>query len=549
MASVLETFLILFETNADDVEKGSQDAKRSADKLTDSLKSADTQTTKVGDNFTRMVATASSALVSLLSVGAVVGAVMRTAELNDQLGEFSERLDLNVEDVNAWGDAVAVNGGSAEGFRASIDSLVDGLVTFATKGTSRVAPFFKELGIDMVDAQGKARDVMEILPELADAFEGLTKQESAGMGRKIGLDQGTIMLLQRGRREVEDQIRKQKELGVVTKEATEIAGKYNDQYDNTQKVFRSLFTVMGSTILPIFTRVLGGLESIGAFMAKHSDFVVGLLIAIGTAVAVYVVPPVLAWAAAMIVAFAPFLLMGALITAAGVAFALLYDDIMNFIDGNDSLIGQILTAYPAIGDMINGLISIVTALWDAVSWVFESILSVLQISIEGWRLLFGTIADGFSSFVSGSAIMQSIIGAITGDFQSMGTAVGSVWDWLGGKVQGFISLIRSVISLVSGIAGKITGALDGVKGSLGIGGLAEGKGALATASSSPIGSQTSNSIANSAKTSNKTTSVQTGPITVNTQATDAEGVAGAIGNSLGTQIRQAAGTFDDGVEA
>jgi hypothetical protein len=69
------------------------------------------------------------------------------------------------------------------------------------------------------------------------------------------------------------------------------------------------------------------------------------------------------------------------------------------------------------------------------------------------------------------------------------------------------------------------------------------------AGSSPISTQTSNSISNASRVSTRSTSVSTGPITVNTQATDAEGVAGALGTTLGAQMRQATSTFDDGVEA
>lgn len=549
MPSVLETFLILFESNAEDVEKGNQSAKQSTDKLNDSLKSTDGSIKSVGSSFVNMATTAAGAIASVLSVAAITGAVMAAADNADILNDFTDRLGLNIEEVNAWGDAVAVNGGTAEGFRGTIDSLIDAVNTFAVKGTSRVAPFFKELGIQMVDANGKARDVMEILPEIATAFEGLSKQESSGLGRKLGLDQGTIMLLQQGRREVDAQIARQKELGTVTKEAAEIAGKFNDQYDDTAKVFRSLFTVVGSTILPVFTRILSGIQDIGSFLSKHSDFIVGLLIALGAAVTIYALPPLVAMAIAAVTAFAPFLIMGAIIAGVSLAFALLYDDIMNFIDGNDSLIGQILTAYPAIGTVIQTLIGYVTSLWDAVSWVFDSILSVLQISLEGWKILFGVIGDGLQSFVDGSSTIQTMLGAITNAFATAGDVIGGVWDYLGGKVQGFINLIKGLIGLVRTVAGGITGVLDRTKASLGIGGLAQGKDALNVASTSPIGAQTSNSIANSSKVSNKTTSVQTGPITVQTQATDADGIAGAIGTSMGQQMRQAANTFDDGVNA
>jgi hypothetical protein len=549
MASVLETFLILFESNAEDVDKGTEQAKRSTDQLDNSIRSTTDSTAKLGAGFVNMLTTAGGALASVLSVAAITAGVMQAADNADMLGEFTERLGLNIEEVTAWGDAVQVNGGTAEGFRGSLEALIDGMVTFATKGTSRVSPFFEELGIKMTDARGKARDVMEVLPELADAFEGLSKQESAGLGRKLGLDQGTIMLLQQGRREVDAQIARQKELGTVTKEAAEIAGKFNDQYDDTAKVFRSLFTVVGSTILPVFTSILTGVQNVGAFLMKHSDFMVGLLIALGGAVLVYALPPFISLAAAVITAFAPFLLIGAVIAGVALAFALLYDDIMNFIDGNDSLIGQILTQFPIIGDVINAVIDNFKALWAAASWIFNSILSVLQIGVEGWRLLFGVIGEGVRSFIENSTVMQAIIGAISSAFETMGQSIGAVWDFLSARVSGFIELIMKAVDLVKTIAGGITGALGTVKANLGISGLAQGKEALAIAGSSPIGAQTSNSIANSSRSSNRTNSVQTGPITIQTQATDANGIAGALGNSMGQQMRQAASTFDDGVAA
>lgn len=546
MSSVLETFLILFESNAEEVDKGSQQAKKSTDDLQRSIDTTTTASMKAADSFVKMASTAAGAITSILSVAAVTGAVLSAANNADALGEFSERLGLNIQDVNAWGDAVAVNGGTAESFRASVDTLIDGLVTFATKGTSRVSPFFDELNIKMVDAKGKARDVMEILPELADRFEKLSKQESAGLGRKLGLDQGTIMLLQRGRREVEDQIRIQKELGTVTAENAEIAGKFNDQQDNTAKVFRSLFTVMGSTILPVFTRILSGLQGVGSFLVKHSDFMVGLLIAIGAAITFYALPPLISMAVAVVTAFAPFLLMGAIVTGVAVAFALLYDDVMNFIDGNDSLIGQILTAYPAIGEVAKALYDVIMELWAGVKWVFDSILSVLQISLEGWKLLFGFIADGVSNFVASSATMQAIISAITGAFSAAGDVIGAVWDGIGNKIQAVLAIFRNAYNLIKSGAATISGILGMKKEELGI---SEGKAALNVASAAIIGSQTSNSIANSSRVANKSTTVSTGPITVQTQATDAEGIAGAIGSSLGNQMRQTVSTFDDGVSA
>lgn len=52
---------------------------------------------------------------------------------------------------------------------------------------------------------------------------------------------------------------------------------------------------------------------------------------------------------------------------------------------------------------------------------------------------------------------------------------------------------------------------------------------------------------NSMPSSGKTVNVNIGDIHINTQATDANGIASNIGNSLSAQMRHAAGSFDDGV--
>jgi hypothetical protein len=547
--NILDTFYILFESDASAVKKGTQDAKKSTDELNKSLKQTDDASKNVGNEFLRMLSAAGGALAAGLSVGAITASVMAAANYADQLGKVSEALDTNIEDLSAYADAVKLSGGSNESFIGTLQSMTASLADFATKGSSRAAPFFEELGIKMLDAKGKARDFMDILPELADKFETMTKQESFGIGQKMGLDQGTIMLLQSGRREMDALIARQRELGVVNKEAAETAAKFNDQVDNTAHAFRSIWQAVGSSILPALTSVMSGFEGVGVFFAKHSDFIVGLLIALGSAVAFYVVPPMISAGIAAAVAFAPFLLMGAAIAALSIGFALLYDDIMNFIDGNDSLIGQFLNEFPIIGEVIQGIINYMKMLWDAVGWVFESIMSVIQIAIAGWELLFGTIGNGINQFVSGSSVMQGIVSSLQKAFAVAGGAIGAMWDGLGEKVKIFINLIKAAFDLVGNVAGKISGFLNGAKATLGITGLGEGKNTLSTASNTPLASMSSSAITNSNMTSSRNTSVQTGPITVNTQATDANGIAGAIGNSMDNQMRQAVSNFDDGVLA
>jgi hypothetical protein len=544
--NILDTFYILFESDSREVKKGAQDAKKTTDDLNKSLKATDQVSGKVGNEFVRLVQSAGGMLAAAFSVGAIVSATMAAANYADGLGELADAIDGNVSELDVWGRAVQLSGGTAEGFQGTVKTMTAALADFATKGTSRAAPFFQDLGIKMVDAQGKARNFMDLLPEIADSFQGLSKAESFGIGQKMGLDQGTIMLLQQGRREVDIMIAKQKELGAVTEKDAAIAAKFNDQWDMTAMAFRSLFVQVSSSVLPAMTAVMEAFEKVGTFFRKHSDFITGILIALGAAVLYFVVPPLVAAGAAALVAFAPFLLMGAVIAGVATAFALLYDDVMNFVDGNDSLIGQIVEKFPIIGEIATGIKDAFLAMFDSVAWIFETMASLIQISVALWAMLFGAIGEHVGGFISESKFIQDAIEIIKLAFQLMGAVVGVIFDGMSSKVKEFIGFVKEM-------AGWVTDKISGLKNILGIGGevkvsgLEQGKNQLALAANSPISSQSSNSIATSSQ--NRSTSVNVGTVNVQTQATDADGISKSIGSSMNDQMKRAANSFDDGVLA
>lgn len=575
--SVLDTFVLLFEADVSQGKQGMDEAKRSAKELEGQLKATDQVSENLGSSFIELASSMGGFLAASLSFGAISAAVVGAANFADQLGETSERLGVSVEQLSIWGDAAKIAGGSSEAFVGSLDSLNASLTQMDVTGKSRALPFLKELGIDMESAAYKGKTAMELLPDIAESMGKMEKTQAIGIGKKLGLDMGTIMMLQSGKRSLDELLQRQKDLGVVTQKQAEISAEFNDALDDTAHSFRGVWLGIAESVLPALTWVMEKFQTLGKFLSKHGDFVTGVFIALGAAIAYFVVPPLISAGIAAAVAFAPFLLIGAAVTAVGLAFALLYDDIMNFIDGNDSMIGQMMEKYPIIGQLIGGIKDALTMLWDAFSWVFDSIQSILQISIAGWEWLFGTIFNGIRDFIMNSEFMMGIVAAIQNVFQSMGEAVGAVWDWLGEKVLSFMGLIERAIALVKTIAGGITGALDAVKGTLGIKvesdqstdknqtparetsvvpaketlkAVETGKQQIAMASTNPITSQTSNSINNAGpKTTNKNTSVQVGSVVVNTQATDADGVARAVGGTLNNQLRQTVSNFDDAVLA
>lgn len=519
--TILDSFFILFESDASKLDKGLSDSEKKAAGLGEKLKSTDAVAGKLGGSLMGALSALAGAALAAASFSSLTSAIMDAADAADKLDETAERLNVSVEFLSAWGDAVTLAGGSVEGFAGSLDAFNKQLAQMEVTGKSRAAPFLKELGIDLEDAANKGKAAVDFLPQLADAFAGLAAPQAIALGARLGLDQATIMTLQQGRRAVDELIAKQKELGVVTTAQAEVAAEFNDELDNTRHAFRSIWLGIAQAVLPALTFLLQKFQDVAAFMRRHSDFFVGLMIALGAAITVYALPPLISMAAAAIVAAAPFLLLAALIAALAVGFALLYDDVMNFIAGNDSLIGQILTKYPIIGE-------IAKAIGQAFADTWEVIKTIAGFLVDVWN----DPATAFESFTD----------ALTEAMKAAGAFVMGIWDAIVEKVLGAINAVREGVGKVTSFFG-LGGGAEAAQGAV-----IAGQRQLGIASRAPLSAQTSNSVSNS-RTANRSTSVQIDKVEVKTQATDAAGISKAIGSSMETQMRQAVNNYDDGVLA
>lgn len=293
--SILETFYILFKSDASDVKKGADEAERSTQKLDNSLKDVGKDSEKAGRSFLNLMRSASGALGAIVSTGAVFSSLKSAVDSVREIGDVSRELNVNVEALDAWGHAVQRTGGTAAQFQSSLKSLADHFNT---------APAV----------------ALKSLPALADAFSRMNQAQANAYGKSLGIDQSTIYLLQQGRREVEATIKQQKELGLVTQQDVAITRKFDNALYDLGRVFQSFQREAALPALPILTKAFN-------YLVEHKDLIKGALIAIGGAVA------------AMGVSFAIANPAIAAVAASLAAFSLAYEDYQKFKEGAPSVIG------------------------------------------------------------------------------------------------------------------------------------------------------------------------------------------------------------------
>lgn len=562
MAGVLETFYFLFESDASKLEAGLNDANRKTDQLERNLQDTDKTAGMVGGSLMRLAGSFGAALGGMLAFGAVRATIVETAAAMDDLGDEAAAFDLPVEQLSAWSMAATEMDGSQQGFLSSLRSINTSMVAIATTGKGKLLPYLKEMGLSMADVETASKNPLFALEKMADKFKGLSRAEAAGLGEKLGLDQGTINLLSEGREGLALLIAKQKEMGVQTAEQTEQAGKFDLAMKEWNATFTAVKREFVTTLLPPITDFFRTLTKLVGWMTDNKPFVIAFFGSVAAVLIGKYVPAALAAARANWAMLAPYIAAGAAILAFGAIVALVADDLYAFGQGHDSVVGEAAKKWPLVGDAINGV---------------GKSLAILMAATEAYGTLIGeTFAGGGTDAVDTFAnkirfmvdeVSQSfpIVGDVFEFVTSlMGEAIFNVvsaWDWLVSKVQRGIELFvaaKNAIGAVIGNMGKslgFDGTGQGKAGSLPVGmtvdtmtGITKAQQSLSNANT-PLMSQTSSSISNSRATTSKTTNVTTGPITVQTQATDGDKVAAEMGKSLKSEMRSAIDDNDDGVLA
>jgi hypothetical protein len=408
------------------------------------------------------------------------------------MAHFSRSIGLNMVEVGAWSQAVIRAGGSAEGFQSSVASLTGQLTEFSLTGGGQIGETFARLGIQAFNSGGKIKTAFEVLPELADKFEQMGKAQAVNFGQKLGLDIGTILLLQQGGRSVDALIRKQKELGVATEADAEAAIEFNIAWQNfVQRSQRGIID-LANIILPTLEGILDSFGDFVQFFKDNEELVTGFFFGVAAAITAKYLPAMIRAGIATYAALAPFLLIAAAIAAVGVVVALVYEDIVKFNAGQNSLIGEIIKKWPIVGEIIESVKNTFVSLFEIATKVFDIISKIVSMDFS----------DAFESF------KDLLPDADT--FKDLFT------------MPEFMEQFR--INMETG------------------------KSAFMEAQNNPLSAQTSNSISN-ANTANRSTSVSVGSVSVDARGGNSEEIAAGVGTALTDQMKQAVSDFDDGVAA
>lgn len=412
---------------------------------------------KTEEAFKRASSNISNVLKSMFApIAAIFGLSRAFSDYTSQadaVGKLSTELGVNGEKLQMWGEAAKRAGGTAEGLQGSIRALRSNLAQFKMTGQSGLMLPLARMGIDMNSLRG---DSFEVLRSLASKMEGMSHDRAMRLGKTLGLDAGTIGLLQKGSKEIDALITRQKELGVYTKRDMETAEKWRNALYDLQQVFQSASAIIMRVVVPPLKYVADLLTDGIIFLRQHEPFLIALVTGIAAALSLTLLPAigkVLAALAPMLTAFAPI-----------AAAALLFDDLWTYAQGGESALSDLWSQFGTGEQIMAGL----TAAWedvkDALGLIMDKLKAGLAYLFDGLSPLlpvFAPIVDAVKSIYSALSELSGLIGSIWSLITDLGAAFLALFtDADPSSTTEKVSLLKAAVELV---AIGIKGLADGIK--------------------------------------------------------------------------------------
>ena len=217
MATVIDSLIVTlgldnkdFQKGMKDTEKGLSDTRKNTDRVGKQIAASGKD---AAEFFGQMQRSAIKFFAVLTAGKGLINFTRDVVSTGANLYRLSQNLDISADTLHRWGRAADLNGGSMEGFLGTLQNLGSQVTEIFMKGDSAITPYLRQLRVGVTDAAGKAKPLTDILADIADAAEKIypDRQQRYAFLQQMGFDEGTLNLLVKGGKELRNVIAAQQE--------------------------------------------------------------------------------------------------------------------------------------------------------------------------------------------------------------------------------------------------------------------------------------------------------------------------------------------------
>lgn len=258
MATVIDSLIVTlgldnkdFQQGMKDTEKGLSDTRKNTARVGKQIAASGKD---AAEFFGQMQRSAIKFFAVLTAGKGLINFTRDVVSTGANLSRLSKNLNISADTMHRWGKASELNGGSMEGFLGTLQNLGSQVTEIFMKGDSAITPYLRQLGVSVTDAAGKAKPLTDILADIADSAEKAfpDRNQRYSYLKQMGFDEGTINLIAKGGKELRSTLAAQQ--GFSQKDA-DAAYRAEQTWIKAQQRLEKLTREMVIKVLPSLERL------------------------------------------------------------------------------------------------------------------------------------------------------------------------------------------------------------------------------------------------------------------------------------------------------
>lgn len=339
-----------------------------------------------------------------------------------ELQKLSQATNLSTDSLQQWQYAAEAVGASSAAVTSDLESL---LKTMSSPIPGELNMELMMLGVSVHNASGQLRGADEVLKDVGDKLNKMSSARAVQWAERVGISNDTLMLLKQGRQGLSELFEEAQLVGaIIPADAIERGAELSKSIKTLKTVFQALGNSIALSFAPNLKKVVDNFKQ---FLINNAEFVrQGLGITIDgvsrgfgrfwdilikikdgfVAVlqpmqpflknmdAVKVVAGLVTGALAGFLALmAPAIIQFAAVGAAIAGVALVIEDLITWIQGGESVTGDIIAAFSNWLDQFPELKEDIQAVGRVFGDVFNAIPGVVDKCIDSLKGMFPVLSE------------------------------------------------------------------------------------------------------------------------------------------------------------
>ena len=358
MATVIDVLFMELGIDTSKFSPAAQEAIQKIDEMTDSIEKTESKTKKVNKGLDQHSTKIKQNTKQAKNFGEAIGKITKgfaafgelvmgsntfnklvqeAAQASTQLDNLSHNIGMARNQLQSWGGITTMTGGNADAMKNSLAGLSMSITRLTTMGDTSIVPFFNAFGVALLNSDGKARNLDNIMLDLSDRFSKMDRVQAYNLAKSMGMDDDTINTLLMGRTEMERMLALQERLYhsgeqeiKINRELVQARGYLNTQWDAMKQM-------LADALAPILLKVAKIVSSFVDYLMQHEHQIKHVFEGLAYVIGALLVPMFITALAGLLAFIAPFAPLILTIGALGGAFIALLDDYKTWAEGGKSL--------------------------------------------------------------------------------------------------------------------------------------------------------------------------------------------------------------------